>query len=61
MVQSETVAEDTPRMPTVPQEAFGQLPIWQLPPQALAFVCQRTAAKQLAAALLDCLTHIQPE
>ncbi len=43
------------RMPIIPVEAFEELPIWQLPPQALVFTCERTTAKQLAQALLDCI------
>lgn len=40
-------------MPDIPQEAFEELPVWSLPPQAMAFTCQRSTAKQLATALLD--------
>lgn len=46
-------------MPDIPVEAFNRVPIWQLPPQALAFTCQRTTAKQLAQALLDAIQGVQ--
>ncbi|KAK9813952.1 hypothetical protein WJX73_006411 [Symbiochloris irregularis] len=46
---------DVDHMPDISEEAFEELPVWSLPPQAMAFTCQRSTAKQLAAALLDAI------
>ena len=54
-MQMDNLKEHLPPMPDIPQEAFEELPIWQLPPQALAFTCERSTAKQLAQVLLDTL------
>lgn len=49
------LSEDHLQSPSIPKEAFAELPIWQLPPQPLAFTCQRATAKQLAQAFLDAI------
>ena len=56
-MQKEARADDVRHIPVIPREAFEQLPVWALPPQALAYTCQRTTAKQLAQALLDTISE----